>query len=63
MKMMAYRFWGPLDIRYEDFFISFRDLIDNAIKNKAKYIIVSGDLFHLKVICLHHLYFVELFFD
>ena len=39
-----------LDIRYEDFFVSFKDLIDNAINNNAEYIIVSGDLFHLKVI-------------
>ena len=35
-----------LDIRYEDFFISFKNLIDNAISNNCRYILVSGDLFH-----------------
>ena len=39
-----------LDQRYEDFFESFKELIDNAINNKCEYVIISGDLFHLKVI-------------
>ena len=39
-----------LEQRYNDFFDSFKDLIDNAIKNECKYILISGDLFHLKVI-------------
>ena len=39
-----------LEQRYEDFFISFKDLIDNAINFNCKYILISGDLFHLKVI-------------
>ena len=39
-----------LEQRYEDFFISFKDLIDNAINSNCKYILISGDLFHLKVI-------------
>lgn len=39
-----------LEERYEDFFISFKDLIDNAINNKCEYMLISGDLFHLKVI-------------
>ena len=37
-----------LEQRYEDFFISFKDLIDNAINSKCEYILISGDLFHLK---------------
>lgn len=39
-----------LPIRYEDFFISFRQLITDAINNNCQYILISGDLFHLKVI-------------
>lgn len=39
-----------LEVRYNDFFISFRKLIEDAIKNKCQYILISGDLFHLKVI-------------
>lgn len=39
-----------LEVRYEDFFISFKQLIEEAINNKCKYILISGDLFHLKVI-------------
>lgn len=39
-----------LSIRYEDFFISFRQLIEDAINNHCQYILISGDLFHLKVI-------------
>lgn len=39
-----------LEERYEDFFSSFNDLISNAIKNECEYILISGDLFHLKVI-------------
>ncbi len=39
-----------LEQRYEDFFASFKDLIDNAIKINCEYILISGDLFHLKVI-------------
>lgn len=39
-----------LDIRYNDFFDSFRYLINKAIEENCKYILISGDLFHLKVI-------------
>lgn len=39
-----------LSTRYEDFFISFRQLITDAINNHCQYILISGDLFHLKVI-------------
>ena len=39
-----------LEERYNDFFESFKDLIDKTIENNCKYLIISGDLFHLKVI-------------
>ena len=39
-----------LEERYNDFFNSFKELIDNAIEKECKYILISGDLFHLKVI-------------
>lgn len=39
-----------LEQRYEDFFISFNNLVDVAITNKCQYILIAGDLFHLKVI-------------
>lgn len=39
-----------LPTRYEDFFISFKQLVDDAINNHCQYILISGDLFHLKVI-------------
>lgn len=39
-----------LEERYNDFFDSFKELIDNAITKECKYILISGDLFHLKVI-------------
>lgn len=39
-----------LEERYNDFFESFKDLIDKTIENDCKYLIISGDLFHLKVI-------------
>lgn len=39
-----------LEIRYNDFFDSFRYLITEAIQEKCQYILISGDLFHLKVI-------------
>lgn len=39
-----------LEERYNDFFDSFKELIDNAIEKECKYILISGDLFHLKVI-------------
>lgn len=39
-----------LEKRYDDFFSSFNSLINDAISKKCKYILISGDLFHLKVI-------------
>lgn len=39
-----------LEDRFNDFFDSFKELIDKAIENNSKYILISGDLFHLKVI-------------
>lgn len=39
-----------LEARYNDFFDSFKDLIDKAIIENCEYMIISGDLFHLKVI-------------
>lgn len=39
-----------LEQRYNDFFNSFKELIDNAISQNCEYMIISGDLFHLKVI-------------
>lgn len=39
-----------LEQRYEDFFISFNELIHKAINEKCEYLLISGDLFHLKVI-------------
>ena len=39
-----------LEERYEDFFKSFDMLIQDAIENSCRYILISGDLFHLKVI-------------
>lgn len=39
-----------LEERYNDFFESFKDLLDKTIENNCKYLIISGDLFHLKVI-------------
>jgi len=39
-----------LEERYNDFFISFKEMIDRAIANQCEYMIISGDLFHLKVI-------------
>lgn len=39
-----------LQERYDDFFLSFRSVIDYAISNNCKYVLVSGDFFHLKVV-------------
>lgn len=39
-----------LEARYEDFFESFNNLIEHAINEKCEYLLISGDLFHLKVI-------------
>lgn len=39
-----------IEQRFNDFFVSFKELIDKAIENSCKYILISGDLFHLKVI-------------
>lgn len=39
-----------LDERYDDFFVSFKDLIDKADEEKCEYLLISGDLFHLKTI-------------
>ena len=39
-----------LEERYDDFFDSFKELIENSIINESKYLLISGDLFHLKVI-------------
>lgn len=39
-----------LEERYKDFFDSFKELIDKAIEEECKYILICGDLFHLKVI-------------
>lgn len=39
-----------LDIRYNDFFNSFKKLVEDAIANECKYILIAGDLFHLKAI-------------
>lgn len=41
---------NQLEQRYDDFFKSFDDLVDEAIKNACQYILIAGDLFHLKVI-------------
>ena len=39
-----------IDIRYDDFFDSFKELIERSIKEKSEYILITGDLFHVKVI-------------
>lgn len=39
-----------IDIRYDDFFASFKEVIERSIQEKSEYILISGDLFHIKTI-------------
>ncbi len=41
---------GKIEDRFEDFFKAFSFLVDYSINNKVNYILISGDMFHLKVI-------------
>ena len=37
-----------LEERYNDFYNTFSTIIDYAIKNEIKLLLISGDLFHIK---------------
>ena len=39
-----------IEERYNDFFISFADVIEYTHKSNIKYLLISGDFFHLKVL-------------
>lgn len=39
-----------IDIRYDDFFDSFKELIEKSVDEHCEYILIAGDLFHVKQI-------------
>lgn len=43
-------FPNRIEERFNDFFVAFRNLVEYAIEKEIKLILISGDLFHLKVI-------------